>query len=126
LYVLCLVLTQSNSNFPFTMQFFLELWAEINRRTNLRAKADTHPSLPEPKGMPDEYAPEGTIFEELVVQYRKLVDRAEGMIVQQVCGEIETGLKAHFISYALPLSSDSALFNSFFEQVRCRVGSVGR
>ncbi|KAI0336160.1 hypothetical protein GY45DRAFT_1316243 [Cubamyces sp. BRFM 1775] len=74
--------------------FFLELWAEINRRANLRTKAESVPSLPNPRENEDE-PPEGTIFEELVRHYHALVDRAEEMIVQCVTGEVEAGLKAH-------------------------------
>ncbi|KAI0706059.1 RINT-1 family protein [Cytidiella melzeri] len=77
--------------------FFLELWAEINRKANLRSRAVAAPSLPDPKGS-DEDVPEGTIFEELVVQYNKLVIRAEDLIVHTVTGEVEAGLKAHFSS----------------------------
>ena len=46
----------------------------------------------------EEGTPEDTIFEELVHQYAKLSNRAEDMIVQQVCGEIEGGLRTHFSS----------------------------
>ncbi|KAI0359047.1 hypothetical protein OH77DRAFT_1420580 [Trametes cingulata] len=74
--------------------FFLELWAEINRRANLRTKAESVSSLPNPRENEDE-PPEGTIFEELVKHYHALVNRAEEMIVQCVTGEVETGLKPH-------------------------------
>ena len=40
--------------------------------------------------------PEGTIFEELVTQYLKLVSRAEDLIVHTITWEVEVGLKAHF------------------------------
>ncbi|KIJ68701.1 hypothetical protein HYDPIDRAFT_173364 [Hydnomerulius pinastri MD-312] len=84
--------------------FFLELWAEINRRASLRIRAESHPSLPEPNTRPhDEKAtPEGTIFEELVAQYAKLSSRAEDMLVQQICGECESALKPHFSALATP------------------------
>ncbi|KAI0757326.1 RINT-1 family protein [Daedaleopsis nitida] len=74
--------------------FFLELWAEINRRANLRTKAETIPSLPNPKVVEDE-PPEGTIFEELVRHYQTLAGRAEELIVSSVAGEVESGLKGH-------------------------------
>jgi len=74
--------------------FFVELWTEINQRASLRARAEIHVSLPDPKLV--EGAPEDTIFEELVQQYTKLSRRAEDMIVHQVCGEIEGGLRTHF------------------------------
>lgn len=75
-------------------QFFLELWAEISRRANLRTKAESVASLPNPNGDEDE-PPEGTIFEELVRHYKDLVTRAEDMIVHSVTGEVEAGLKPH-------------------------------
>lgn len=80
------------------MQFFLELWTEINHRASLRVRAETHPSLPDPKEVSDE-APEGTIFEELVHQYEKLITRAEDIITQQVCGEVETSLRSYWAKY---------------------------
>ncbi|KAI6133315.1 TIP-1 family-domain-containing protein [Pisolithus croceorrhizus] len=69
--------------------FFLELWAEINRRAYLRARVGAHPSLPEPNGWSQNVqgAPEGTIFEELIMQYAKLGLRAEDMLIHQICGE---------------------------------------
>ncbi|KAF7320188.1 hypothetical protein MKEN_00803300 [Mycena kentingensis (nom. inval.)] len=72
--------------------FFLELWTEISRRAALRAQAQVAASLPEPRSAS---APQETVFEELISLYRKMIERAEEMIVQQVCGEIESGLKAH-------------------------------
>ncbi|THH29732.1 hypothetical protein EUX98_g4456 [Antrodiella citrinella] len=76
--------------------FFLELWAEINRKASLRARVESAASLPDPKGPTDEEVPEGTIFEELVIQYGTLGERAEDLIVQSVCGEVEQGFKAHY------------------------------
>lgn len=75
----------------------------------MRARAESHPSLPDPKTITAE-APEDTIFEELIIQYQRLVNRAEDMIIQQVCGEIEGGLKAHFTSM-LSYVSDFAYVN---------------
>ncbi|KAI9511767.1 TIP-1 family-domain-containing protein [Russula earlei] len=77
--------------------FFLELWTEINHKASLRARADTHPSLPSLNN-PSSDAAEGTIFEELVRQYEKLVTRTEDMIVQQVCTEVEAAWKTRFAS----------------------------
>ncbi|KAI0724222.1 RINT-1 family protein [Cerioporus squamosus] len=74
--------------------FFLELWAEINRRANLRTKAESIPSLPNPNGAEDE-PPEGTIFEELIRHYHSLASRAEEMIVTCITGEVESALKPH-------------------------------
>lgn len=80
------------------MQFFLELWTEINHKAALRARAEATASLPDPKSSSEDDVPEGTIFEELVTQYGKLVDRAEDMIVHTVCHEVEFGLRQHFSS----------------------------
>ncbi|KAK7694298.1 hypothetical protein QCA50_001480 [Cerrena zonata] len=77
--------------------FFLELWAEINHKAALRSRAEAVSSLPDPKTIGTE-VPEGTIFEELVVQYNQLAARAEDLIIQSVCNEVEVGLKAHFNS----------------------------
>ncbi|KAJ6501627.1 TIP-1 family-domain-containing protein [Mycena vitilis] len=81
--------------------FFLELWTEINRRASLRSQALAASSLPDPRSG-GSTAPQETVFEELVGQYRLLVNRAEDMIVQQVCGEVEGGLKAHFAATTSP------------------------
>ncbi|KAF8268953.1 TIP-1 family-domain-containing protein [Lactarius quietus] len=86
--------------------FFLELWTEINHKASLRARAEMHPSLPDPKNSSQD-AIDGTIFEELVQQYEKLGTRTEDMIVQQVCTEVETAWKIHLAS----LSIDSARYS---------------
>lgn len=41
-----------------------------------------------------------TIFEELITQYHKLAERAEIMLVKQICGEVESDLKAHLFRYS--------------------------
>ncbi|KII93691.1 hypothetical protein PLICRDRAFT_101630 [Plicaturopsis crispa FD-325 SS-3] len=88
--------------------FFLELWSDINRTPSLRQRAEANPLLPRPrKGDADE--PEGTIFEVLVEQYTSLIERAEEMIIQQICGEIENGLRAHFAAHNTYLQDDLAL-----------------
>ncbi|TFY64757.1 hypothetical protein EVG20_g5839, partial [Dentipellis fragilis] len=79
--------------------FFLELWTEINHRASLRARAETNPLLPDPRDSTED-TPDGTIFEELVTQFGKLVTRAEEMIVQQVCGEAESHLRPHLANQA--------------------------
>lgn len=69
----------------------------MNQKASLRARAKANASLPNPKN-PESSNTEDTIFEELIVRYRGLASRAEDIIVQQVCGEVEGGLKAHFSS----------------------------
>lgn len=73
--------------------FFLELWTEINKRASLRSRAEASASLPEPAA--NDEGPEETIFQELVDRFATLAKRAEDMILQQVCGEVERGLRAH-------------------------------
>ena len=86
------------------MQFFLELWTEINHKASLRARAETHPSLPSLNDSSSDAA-EGTIFEELVQQYEKLVSRTEDMVVQLVCTEVEAAWKTYFVGCAVPLTT---------------------
>ncbi|KAF8225806.1 hypothetical protein L208DRAFT_1425343 [Tricholoma matsutake] len=75
--------------------FFLELWAQITQDPFLRARAVDNPLLPNPTTQKGEL-PRNTLFEELISQYRNIVRRAEDMIMQQLCGEVESALKAHF------------------------------
>ena len=86
------------------MQFFLELWTEINHKASLRARAETHPSLPSLNDSSSDAA-EGTIFEELVQQYEKLVSRTEDMVVQLVCTEVEAAWKTYFVGCAVLLTA---------------------
>ncbi len=51
--------------------------------------------MPDPSAVRDE----GTIFDELVKQYNALAERAETMLVKQICGEVESDLKAHLFKY---------------------------
>ncbi|TFK57612.1 RINT-1 family protein [Heliocybe sulcata] len=80
---------------------FLELWTEINREESLRKAAKTNQLLPAVEYRPRD-TPDGTVFDELVAQYRRLGSRAEDMIAQQVCGEVESGLKAHWAMMTSP------------------------
>ncbi|KAK0465211.1 TIP-1 family-domain-containing protein [Desarmillaria tabescens] len=74
--------------------FFLELWIEIKKRASLRARAQADPLLPDPKVEEDQLGQE-TIFGELITHYRMLSVRAQDMIVQQVCAEVEGNLRPH-------------------------------
>ncbi|THH05559.1 hypothetical protein EW145_g4700 [Phellinidium pouzarii] len=71
--------------------FFLELWHQICEKASLRSRVEDVDALPNPNDVKDE----GTIFAELVAQYDKLTERAENMLVRQICGEVEADLKAH-------------------------------
>jgi len=71
------------------------MWTEINQQPSLYSLADNTSLVPHPK--PAEGGiPGNTLYDELISQYRKVVTRAEDMVIQQVCGEIETALKVHF------------------------------
>ncbi|KAF8592034.1 hypothetical protein K439DRAFT_1650556 [Ramaria rubella] len=85
--------------------FFLELWSEINARAALRVRAEAHPLLPDPSEKANsstlqdvEAIAKGTIFQELVTQYRNLGERAEDMVVRHVCSEIESAARIYFSS----------------------------
>ncbi|CAK5280068.1 unnamed protein product, partial [Mycena citricolor] len=85
--------------------FFLELWTEINHRPALRAQVQHLHCLPEPSAV-GSTDPEDAIFDELVGRYDRLAIRAEDMIVLQICGEVEGGLRAHFSSTQSPNPND--------------------
>lgn len=77
---------------PYPLQFYLEMWAEINQRAALRVKAQTHPSLPDPT---PEHIVEGTLFDELIAQYATLTARNEDMVIRHVVGGVESELRTH-------------------------------
>ncbi|PVG00291.1 hypothetical protein CPB86DRAFT_805974 [Serendipita vermifera] len=81
--------------------FYLELWREINERSSLRTKAETHFSLPAPN--PDNVAG-GTLFDELIAQYATLTARSEDLIVKHIVLEVEGALRLHLSS---PWTSES-------------------
>jgi hypothetical protein len=68
------------------------MWKEINERSSLRTKAETHSSLPEPN--PDNVAG-GTLFDELIAQYATLTARSEDLIVKHIVWEVENALRLH-------------------------------
>ncbi|EJT98224.1 hypothetical protein DACRYDRAFT_71286 [Dacryopinax primogenitus] len=89
--------------------FFLELWNEINSRASLRSRAAATASLPDPKSGEDSVA-EGTLFDEIIAQYRKLSQRAETMIVKQTTGEVEAQLREYFVArWNAPVSDSLGL-----------------
>lgn len=77
---------------PFPLQFYLEMWNEINQKAALRVKAQTHPSLPDPA---PEHTAEGTLFDELIAQYAALTARSEEMVIRHVVGGVESELRTH-------------------------------
>ncbi|KAF6766515.1 RINT-1 family protein, partial [Ephemerocybe angulata] len=74
--------------------FFLELWQDILRDPLLKKQAEGCALLPNAHFSSD--VAHKTVFDEMMSRYQKVVSRAEDMTVQQVCGEIEAGLRNHF------------------------------
>ena len=77
----------------------------MNQNTNLLDHTPTHPALSQGPQSDTQDLSCGTFFDALISRYEKLVNRAEDMIVYQVCGEVERALKVHFaadISYVRP------------------------
>ncbi|KAF9650708.1 hypothetical protein BDM02DRAFT_3092586 [Thelephora ganbajun] len=79
--------------------FFLELWTEIVIDSGLRVRADEDKLMPIPPPVRGTESDGGSIFDKLIEDYGALVERAEEMVVQHVCGEIEMELRAHFFSH---------------------------
>jgi hypothetical protein len=73
---------------------FLQLWADFHSDPILRNWANKTPLLP-PCSDPDDPAPRETIFHKLVNLYHDIVSRSQDMIVQLVCTEVETGMRAY-------------------------------
>ncbi|TFK30758.1 RINT-1 family protein [Coprinopsis marcescibilis] len=79
--------------------FFLELWQDILRDPLARENASQSQLLPKPSwGNTGGQAVHDTIFDEIRTKYQTIIGRAEDMIVQQVCGEIEAELRPHIIA----------------------------
>jgi hypothetical protein len=87
--------------------FFLELWAKINENAQLKSQANAASSLA-PSQSSDSSVPQDTIFEQLTIQYSQLAQRAETIIVQQACGEVETSLKSHLGAFSQPHSTNES------------------
>ncbi|KAK7468575.1 hypothetical protein VKT23_003079 [Stygiomarasmius scandens] len=78
--------------------FFVELWNEINRRPDLRSLALSRLTLPTSEAE----VIQGSVFKDQVEKYRTMGRRAEDIIVQQVCAEIEAGLRQHLSATSAP------------------------
>ncbi|GJJ09548.1 hypothetical protein Clacol_003771 [Clathrus columnatus] len=76
--------------------FFLELWSEINTRV---ASRNTTISSSLPIRSLEQDSIHGAIFQELIDQYHKLIQRAESIIVNHICSEVELGGRAYFSSH---------------------------
>lgn len=86
---------------PF--QFFLQLWTEFNTDPGLRQWAQKSSLLPSLTDF-DAAAPGETVFKEITSRYHQLTVRAEDMLVQLICSEIEQGLRAHRMAAATYVS----------------------
>ena len=67
----------------------------MNQSTDLLDHTPTHPALSQGPDS-DKEDLTGTFFDALISRYEKLANRAEDMIVHQVCGEVERALKVYF------------------------------
>jgi hypothetical protein len=74
--------------------FFLQLWSDFGRDNNLRNWAERSSLLPSLSNL-DASSPNETVFTEMLARYHQVSVRSEDMIVQLVCSEVESGLRAH-------------------------------
>ena len=74
----------------------MELWADIGTDSGLRVRADEDKLIPVPPPARNSETDDGSIFDKLIGDYDALAERAEDMVFQHVCGEIEMELRAHF------------------------------
>ncbi|KAG9013900.1 hypothetical protein FRB93_000281 [Tulasnella sp. JGI-2019a] len=76
--------------------FFLEMWQGIQENPVLRARVESNPWFPPCHSI--EHETDHALFDAFVTRYDSLSDRAEEMIANQVCSEIEGELKGYFAS----------------------------
>jgi hypothetical protein len=72
---------------------FLQLWTDFHSDPILRNWANNTPLLPSCSS-PDDPARE-TIFYKLMTLYHDIASRSQDMIVQLICTEVETGMRAY-------------------------------
>jgi len=72
---------------------------EIINDSSLRVRADGDKFMPTPPPVHGTGADGGSIFDKLIEDYGALAERADDMVLQHVCGEIEMELRAHFFRY---------------------------
>ena len=75
-------------------KFFLDLWAQMNSDPTLQGQVEKSSLLPRPVAEAKEIST-STVFDEMISRYTKIIVRSEDMIVQQICGEIESNFRAH-------------------------------
>ncbi len=99
--------------FPFVTltitisKFFLDLWTQMNSDATLQGQVEKCPLLPQ-LVVKAEDVPTSTVFEEMISRYTKVVVRAEDMIVQQICGEVESNFRAHLNAVTSYVSMNTA------------------
>jgi len=72
----------------------------IISESSLRVRADEDKLIPTPPlAFGTEESDGSSIFDKLIQDYGALTERAEDMVFQHVCGEIEMELRAHFFRY---------------------------
>ena len=69
---------------------------ELATDSRLRVRASEDKLIPTPPPPRGSEANGGSIFDKLIEDYGALAERAEDMVFQHVCGEIEMELRAHF------------------------------
>jgi len=82
----------------------------VSDSAGLRARADENelmPPLPPARGAE---SGGGSIFDKLIEDYGGLAGRAEDMVIQHVCGEIEMELRVHFFRYVPKHSSEVYIY----------------
>jgi hypothetical protein len=73
----------------------------VNRRPELRVLVETvEPGVLPPLAPPGAEEPESGLFDAVGSAYDALASRAEGMVVEHVCAEVEGGMKAHVAASA--------------------------
>ncbi|THU91630.1 RINT-1 family protein [Dendrothele bispora CBS 962.96] len=78
--------------------FFVELWNAISDQSDLRAMIQD--KLASPVSIAE--VTQSTVFKDQVEKYQQMGRRAEDIIVQQVCVEVEAGLKLHLSAISSP------------------------
>ena len=66
----------------------------MNSNPTLQGQVEKNSLLPQPVAGAKEISI-GTVFDEMISRYTKTIVRAEDMIVQQICGEVESNFRAH-------------------------------
>lgn len=66
----------------------------MNSDPTLQGQVEKSSLLPRPVAEAKEIST-STVFDEMISRYTKIIVRSEDMIVQQICGEIESNFRAH-------------------------------